>query len=49
MKDATVAGCQVIDGLGMLVNQGIIGIQYWSGVDPDPRVMRQALEEIFEA
>lgn len=47
VRDARAAGCQVIDGLGMLVNQGVIGIKYWTGVDPDPKVMRQALEDIF--
>ena len=31
----------------MLVNQGVIGIQYWTGIDPDPAVMRKALEDIF--
>ena len=47
VKDATTKGCKVIDGLGMLVNQGVIGIRHWTGVDPDPAVMRAALEEIF--
>lgn len=47
VRDATERGCKVIDGLGMLVNQGVIGIRYWTGVDPDPTVMRNALEEIF--
>ncbi len=47
VKDATAKGCKVIDGLGMLVNQGVIGIRHWTGVDPDPAVMRAALEEIF--
>jgi shikimate dehydrogenase len=47
VKDARTKGCKVIDGLGMLVNQGVIGIRYWTGIDPDPSVMRAALEEIF--
>ena len=47
VKDARAKGCKVIDGLGMLVNQGVIGIRYWTGVDPDPSVMRTALEDIF--
>lgn len=47
VKDATAKGCKVIDGLGMLVNQGVIGIQYWSGQEPDPAVMRQSLEDVF--
>jgi len=47
VKDARAKGCPVIDGLGMLVNQGVIGIKYWTGVDADPSVMRQALEDVF--
>ena len=47
VKDARAKGCKVSDGLGMLVNQGVIGIRYWTGVDPDPAVMRAALEEVF--
>ncbi len=47
VRDARRKGCKVIDGLGMLVNQGVIGIRHWTGVDPDPKVMRAALEEVF--
>lgn len=47
IKDATAAGCTVIDGLEMLVGQGVIGIEYWSGQTPDAKVMRAALEEVF--
>ncbi len=47
VREATAQGCLVIDGLGMLVNQGVIGIRHWTGIDPDPTVMRQALEEVF--
>lgn len=47
VRTAAEKGCPVIDGLGMLVNQGVIGIQYWTGIDPDPSVMRTALEQIF--
>jgi shikimate dehydrogenase len=49
IRDAAARGCRVIDGLGMLVNQGVIGIKYWTGIDPDPTVMRKALEDIFAA
>ena len=34
----------VVDGLGMLVNQGVIGVQHWTGIVPDAAVMRTALE-----
>ncbi len=44
LDDAAARGCRVIDGLGMLVNQGIVGVQYWTGITPDAAVMRQALE-----
>ena len=47
VKDARSKGCKVIDGLGMLVNQGVIGVKHWTGIDPDPSVMRSALEEVF--
>ena len=49
VRDATARGCKVIDGLGMLVNQGIIGVHYWSGIEPDAAVMRKALEDVFGA
>ena len=47
VRTAREKGCPTIDGLGMLVNQGVIGIKYWTGVDPDPSVMRSALEDVF--
>ena len=47
MKDAEARGCTVIDGLGMLVNQGVISIKYWTGVNVDPGVLRATIVEIF--
>ena len=47
VRDARAKGCKVIDGLAMLVSQGVIGVKHWTGVDPDPSVMRAALEEVF--
>ena len=47
VRDAREKECKVMDGLGMLVNQGVIGIKHWTGMDPDPTVMRAALEEVF--
>jgi shikimate dehydrogenase len=47
VRDAEARGCRVIDGLGMLVAQGRIGIQHWTGVWPDEAVMRGALERVF--
>ena len=47
IRDAEARGCTVLDGLGMLVNQAVIGIKHWTGVDPDAAVMRRTLEELF--
>lgn len=44
LDESAARGCLAIDGLGMLVNQGVVGIQYWTGIDPDAAVMRKALE-----
>ncbi len=43
IRDAMVAGCTCLDGLGMLVNQGVIGVEYWTGIEPNADVMRKAL------
>ncbi len=47
VREAEARGCRVIDGLGMLVGQGRLGIQYWAGVMPDAAPMRAALEAVF--
>ena len=47
VREARKQGCQVIDGLGMLVAQGVIGIEYWTSQTPDPKVMRRGLEDVF--
>ncbi len=48
LRDAEQQGCRTLDGLGMLVNQGVIGFRLWTGAEPDPQVMRDALEEYLE-
>lgn len=47
IREAERQGCTVIDGLGMLINQGITGVKYWTGIDVDPGPMRTKLKEIF--
>lgn len=44
---ATAIGCKTIDGLGMVVNQGVLAIKYWTGVDVDANVMREKLLEVL--
>ncbi|MCB1022001.1 MAG: shikimate dehydrogenase [Acidobacteria bacterium] len=38
-------GLPTLDGLSMLVYQGVIGFQLWTGQDPDEAVMKRALAE----
>lgn len=47
LREAEQQGFIVLDGLGMLVNQGAANIEYWTGVAPDKAVMRAALERVF--
>jgi shikimate dehydrogenase len=48
LRDAKERGCTPLDGLGMLVNQAVIGFTIWTGIEPEPSVMREALEEFLE-
>ena len=47
IRDAEARGATTLDGIGMLVQQGVAGIGHWTGVDVDPAVMRRALAAIF--
>jgi shikimate dehydrogenase len=48
LRDAQVRGCVTLDGLGMLVNQAVLGIEHWTGIAAEPTVMRAALEEALD-
>jgi shikimate dehydrogenase len=45
LHDAETHGYRVLDGLGMLVEQAVIGFHWWLGVEPDRAAMRGALEQ----
>ncbi len=47
LKGAKKAGATCVDGLGMLVYQGAVGITNWTGRDANCSIMRSALEEAF--
>ncbi len=49
LLDARDRGCTTLTGLGMLVNQGLIGVRLWTGEEVSGEVMRATLEEIFGA
>jgi shikimate dehydrogenase len=48
LREAEERGCTTLHGLGMLVQQGVLGFRRWTAVDPDVDVMREALEEYLE-
>jgi shikimate dehydrogenase len=47
LKEAEARGAKTLDGLGMLVYQGVIGFNMWTGLDAPVAVMRQALAQAF--
>ena len=54
LVEARTAGCKTLDGLGMLVGQGVLGVGYWSGIDVTSptsadmaATMRKTLEDVF--
>ena len=47
LQTARDHGCRTLDGLGMLVNQGVICFEIWTGLTPDAALMREALEEFL--
>ena len=47
LREAREQGCQTLDGLGMLVNQAVLGFQIWTGQSPDAAAMREAAEEFL--
>jgi len=45
--DAQSRGCKIVDGLGMLINQAVLGIKYWTGVDVDRTPMLNTLMKVI--
>ena len=43
LREAAAAGCQVVDGLAMLLYQGVAQFELWTGRTAPVAVMRQAL------
>ena len=42
LREAAHVGCETIGGLDMLVAQAQAQFEWWTGLRPSPRVMRQA-------
>jgi shikimate dehydrogenase len=49
LKEAEARGARTLDGLGMLVNQGVIGFKLWTGLEAPAAEMRRALAHEFGA
>jgi shikimate dehydrogenase len=43
LKSASKKGCKTFNGLGMLLYQGVLAFELWTGVKPPDTVMREAL------
>jgi shikimate dehydrogenase len=49
LREAAALGCETLDGLEMLVEQGRIGFRLWTAAEPDAEAMRAALRRAFAA
>lgn len=49
IEDAEAAGCTVVLGLEMLIQQAVLQFERWTGVDAPVEVMRQALLDALRA
>ena len=47
LQAAETRGAVTLNGLGMLVYQGAIAFKLWTGLEPDVKVMREALQRFF--
>lgn len=48
LKSAANIGAKTIDGLGMVVNQAVIGVKYWTNFDVDPAIMHTELQRVLK-
>jgi shikimate dehydrogenase len=48
LDEAERRDCRTIDGLSMFIEQVAMGFQMWTDVDPDRRVLREAVEEFLD-
>lgn len=43
MKEAAEIGCKTLSGLDMLVNQGVIAFEWWTGKTPNSKLMKDKI------
>lgn len=47
LREASKSGCITLNGLGMLLWQGVLAFELWTGRKPDVTIMRKALMNAF--
>jgi shikimate dehydrogenase len=47
MKEAAEIGCKTLSGLDMLVNQGVIAFEWWTGKTPNSKLMKNKIIEFL--
>jgi shikimate dehydrogenase len=48
LREASERGAATIEGLEVFVERSSVDFRLWTGADPDPNVMREAVEEFLE-
>jgi shikimate dehydrogenase len=48
LHEASERGAATIEGLEVFIEQALVDFRLWTGVDPDPTVIREAVEEFLE-
>ena len=43
LKEAREKGCRTIDGVSMFISQGAAQFELWTGITPDLKLMRSAM------
>ncbi|MBD3254650.1 MAG: shikimate dehydrogenase [Candidatus Lokiarchaeota archaeon] len=43
LREASEAGCEILGGLDMLVNQGVLAFEWWTGVTPNSKLMKHKI------
>ena len=45
LEEASQRGCEVLNGLGMLIHQGVLSFKLWTGIEPPLEGLRDLLEK----
>ena len=48
LQEASSIGCNILSGVNMLINQGAIAFEWWTGISPDKKLMKQVVLDELE-